>query len=267
MLRIQGKEVPDPSKVAEGTEPPPKVAGYEGPKENLHVYILIGQSNMSGRAEYLKEDAGVIDRCWLLNAGNEWQPARVPFNRYSSLIKGKPLDSQNLNPGYGFVRAMLEKDPSINIGIICNARGSTFIRAWKGGYTSKVLERVKVAQETGVVKGILWHQGESDFKNEQYLDGVKEMIAKYRTELGMPELPFVAGELLRYERFQLVNDQLARLPAEVPHTGLASTEGLTGNKHVLIRTDNVHFDMESMKTLGQRYAEAMLKLQGKDPDR
>ncbi len=33
---------------------------YDGPKENLHIYLLIGQSNMAGRAPFTKEETGVV---------------------------------------------------------------------------------------------------------------------------------------------------------------------------------------------------------------
>lgn len=266
MLKIQGRKVPDENaKPGPGPAPErPAGSGYSGPKEKLHIYLLIGQSNMDGRAEYTKDEAGVIDRCLLLNGDNRWEPGRVPLNRYSSILGDKPLDGQRLNPGYGFVKAMLEaeKDPEVRIGLISNARGSTFISQWRSGYRKEAIKRVKIAQESGVVKGILWHQGESDNKNAGYLEELKGMIADYRKDLGDPNLPFVAGEILNYRGVgKLINDQLAQLPAQVPFTGVASAEGLTGTEHVLISTDNVHFDMKSMKTLGRRYAEAMLAIQ------
>ena len=34
---------------------------------DLHIYLLIGQSNMAGRAPLTDDVSGVIDRCYLLN--------------------------------------------------------------------------------------------------------------------------------------------------------------------------------------------------------
>jgi len=42
-----------------------------GPPENLHLYLLIGQSNMAGRAEIPEDARDLIDRCYLLNETNK----------------------------------------------------------------------------------------------------------------------------------------------------------------------------------------------------
>ena len=73
---------------------------YEGPKEKLHIYLLIGQSNMAGRAKFSEEEAKVVDRCFLLNKENKWESAKNPFNRYSTIRKG--LNMQRMNRGYRF---------------------------------------------------------------------------------------------------------------------------------------------------------------------
>ena len=44
------------------------------------------------------------------------------------------------------------------------------------------------------------------------------------------------------------------LPAKIPHTGFVSAEGLTD------KGDQTHFDSESCREFGCRYAEAYLKL-------
>ena len=62
--------------------------------------------------------------------------------------------------------------------------------------------------------------------------------------------PFVAGQINDVE---LINEQIKKLPVAVPYTGFASSEGL----HAM---DRWHFDTESMKLLGKRYAEEMLKI-------
>ena len=51
--------------------------------ENTNVYLLIGATEMAGMAE-IPERRG-IERCSLLNQSKEWEPARSPLNRYSSI--------------------------------------------------------------------------------------------------------------------------------------------------------------------------------------
>ena len=68
--------------------------------------------------------------------------------------------------------------------------------------------------------------------------------------LGLFAADRVAGQV---NDLELINDQIARLPAVVPATAFVSSDGLKA-------MDRWHFDARSMKLLGRRYAEAMLKL-------
>ncbi len=60
-------------------------AGYGGPPEHLHIYLLIGQSNMSGRAQITDAEKAIPPRTALFNAENNWEPATHPFNQYSTI--------------------------------------------------------------------------------------------------------------------------------------------------------------------------------------
>ncbi len=205
---------------------------------------------MAGRAPFSKEEAGVIPRCHLLNGQDIWEPAKNPLNRYSTIRKG--LGMQKLNPGYSFSKAMLEKDPSISIGLVVNAKGGSSIEQWskESEFYKEAVRRTKSALKTGTLKGVLWHQGESDAKDVHYLQKLELLIKGLRIEFDMPDLPFVAGQV---NNVPLINEQIAKLPATVDSTGFASSEGLKA-------MDRWHFDAKSMKRLGQRYAEEILKL-------
>ena len=72
--------------------------------ETHHIYLLIGQSNMAGRAPITEAEAGVIERCYLLNGEDQWEPARNPLNLYSSIRK--KIEMQQMNPGYGFSKSI-----------------------------------------------------------------------------------------------------------------------------------------------------------------
>ncbi len=224
---------------------------------DLHIYLLIGQSNMAGRGPLTDAVTGVIDRCYLLNGENEWEPAQNPLNRYSTIRKG--LGMQRLGPGYSFARAMLEQDAAMRIGLVVNARGGSSIRAWAKGakaYDDAVL-RTRKAMASGVLKGILWHQGESDSSDAQYLDKLADLIANLREDLDAPNVPFVAGQVL-YDpetraHTKQINEILAQLPHAVPFTGCVMSDGLTS-------FDNLHFDTSSALLLGERYAEEMLRV-------
>ncbi len=225
--------------------------GYDGPPEHLHIYLLIGQSNMAGRAPITDAEKEIPPRTLLLNAENQWEKVTHPFNQYSTIRKG--LGMQKLGPGYNFAVAMTEAVPSITLGLIVNARGGSSIKEWrKGGKAYQdALERARVAKSSGQLRGILWHQGESDQNDADYLAKLTELIANFRADLELPELPFVAGQV---NNVPLINEQVARLPETVPHTRFVSAEGLTAY-------DRWHFDTASTLLLGKRYAEQMIELQ------
>lgn len=221
-------------------------------KEKMHLYLLIGQSNMAGRAPIAKEDEGVIERCFLLNGEDKFEPAKNPLNRYSTIRKG--LNMQKMNPGYSFSKTMLKKDPKLTIGLVVNAKGGSSIKQWSrdSKFYQEALRRVKAAQKNGELKGILWHQGETDHKDPEYLEKLKELVTNLRKDLKSPKLPFVAGQVHNADE---VNAQIAKLSSELPHTGVVRSNGLTA-------MDRWHFDAKSMKILGERYAVEMAKIQG-----
>lgn len=106
--------------------------------------------------------------------------------------------------------------------------------------------------KSGTLKGILWHQGESDNgAPEGYLDQLKTLIANLRSDLGETDLPIVAGQI---NNAPPINDQIAKLSETVHSAAFVPSEGLT-------TTDRWHFDTESQIELGNRYAKQMLKLQ------
>jgi hypothetical protein len=225
-----------------------------GADEKPDVYLLIGQSNMAGRAALTEADKAVIDGCVLLNDKDAWEPATNPLNRYSTIRKG--LGMQKLGPGYAFAQEMRQANPKATIGLVVNAKGGSRIEQWAKGtkFYTDALRRAKAAQATGNLKGILWHQGESNEKNpDGYLEKLTKLITDLRADLGVADLPFVAGQVNKVPK---VNEQIAKLPATVPNTGFVSSDGLTC-------TDRWHFDPKSANLLGKRYAAEMLKLHAK----
>ena len=77
--------------------------------ENLDIYLVIGQSNMAGRATIREEDKKNIEQAFLFT-GNEtipWVVATNPMNRYSTARK--VMRMQRLSPAYSFARLPTSK--------------------------------------------------------------------------------------------------------------------------------------------------------------
>lgn len=160
---------------------------------------------------------------------------------------------------------MRELRPNERIGLVVNARGETSITAWAPGrpYYEDAVSRARAALEGGaVLGGILWHQGESDRNlTASYLERLANLVAQLREDLNAPGAPFVAGMLEQATRHgrppRPINEVLARVPASMPNTAVASSEGL--------RTfDGTHFDTPAQRELGRRYAEALHQLRNQE---
>jgi hypothetical protein len=225
---------------------------YPAPKERNHVYLLIGQSNMAGRAGMTEGDTMPIDRCYLLNLNGEWEEATNPLNRYSTIRKG--LGMQKIGPGYSFAKAMTAANRDVSIGLIVNAKGGSKIEQWAKGtqFYDEAVKRTREAQKTGTIKGILWHQGESNSGNpDGYLEKLEKLIKDLRSDLNEPDLPVVVGQI---NNVPAINKQLALITKTVKLTGCVMADGL-------VCTDRWHFDRDSQILLGQRYSKEMLRLQ------
>ncbi len=234
------------------------------PPEQLHVYLLIGQSNMAGRGEL--DTAQRLSRLRVLkfSPNNAWTIGVEPLHHDKPAVVGAGL-------GMSFARQMADADPRITVGLVPCAVGGTPLERWEknGDLYNQALERARLALRHGTLKGILWHQGEGDSGTEakarSYADRLAQMIADLRADLGAGEVPFVAGKLGEFLSPQtrdgkpsfwpVVNEQLASLPARVPNSAVVESTGL---QH---KGDQVHFDTPSLREFGKRYAAAMQGLQ------
>lgn len=233
------------------------------PDPSFHIYILLGQSNMSGRGPITEKFKDEINmRVYMLNHVNEWVLAKHPLHF------DKP-SAAGVGPGLAFGIKMAEASgPNIRIGLIPCAVGGTSIENWYADaydtatgthpYNDAVA-RIRAAMRSGVIKGIIWHQGESNSEPGQikkYLGQLTELIQRFRKVTDDPTLPFIVGELGRYRQsYAGINYELNKLVSQIPYTALASSEGLTH------KGDSLHFDSNSAEELGRRYAVKMLAVQ------
>lgn len=90
---------------------------------NLEIYLLIGQSNMAGRADIEIQDQDTLENVYLFTgiSGKEWEKAANPLNKYSTVRK--ELSMQKLGPGYTFAREIAKARVGKQIGLVVNAKG------------------------------------------------------------------------------------------------------------------------------------------------
>ena len=231
-------------------------------KDEFDLYILMGQSNMSGRG-VLTDSLKALqnNRVWMLTKELTWVTAKHPlhFDKPGMVAVG---------PGLSFGIAMSKAYPNRKIGLIPCAVGGTAIDKWQpGAYDSATsthpyddaVARITEAMKHGKIRGMLWHQGEGDSSEAlapKYLEKLNVLIQRIRKLSGDKNLPVVVGELGQYKsNYQLINRELQKIPVMIPHTAVATSEGLTD------KGDKTHFDAGSANILGARFAAQMLKIQ------
>lgn len=142
-----------------------------------------------------------------------------------------------------------------------------------------------LAESGGVLRGILWHQGESDANEtcaasyaanlDRLVRGLRTRIAPDRrgAALRAPDanIPFVAGTLSRGvdERGDLstfgapkarIDDALRALPSRVPHTGVSVHDDLVPAAGFACGNEScIHFGARALREMGPRYDEALLR--------
>lgn len=248
------------------------------PDPDFHVYLAFGQSNMEGNgavpaAEKLGVDARfrlmpAVDCPDLKRTKGAWTTAVPPLCRCGT----------GMTPADYFGRTLVDSLPAhIKVGVIVVAVAGTSIRIFDkdayqayvagapdwlrnianeyGGNPYKVMvDLAKAAQQDGVIKGFLLHQGETDAGDSQWPNRVKTVYANLIADLGLDaaKTPLLAGDLAS------PSGNVAKLPSVLPNAHVISSKGLALNR------DNLHFSPEGYKEFGKRYAATMLGILKKD---
>ncbi|RKY55903.1 MAG: sialate O-acetylesterase [Candidatus Neomarinimicrobiota bacterium] len=224
--------------------------------ENLHCFLLMGQSNMAGRGD-LSEVKPITDERIFMFRDNHWQLAIEPLHQ------DRP--EAGVGPAMSFASTLLKSYPDLKIGLIPCAVGATSISQWLPG--SDLYNRaVNTVRTAGVsLQGVLWHQGEYDANEisrvRMYRERITLLIESIRRDLKLPQLPFIAGELGGFinaeSGFPFSSDISAilySLENVIPNYACVSAAGLIDNG------DNLHFNAESQRTFGRRYARKYLQM-------
>lgn len=258
--------------------------GEVGPDPNFHIYLCFGQSNMEGNALILDEDRiGVNERFRMMTvAPNDYQHlGRSVGNWYTATPPLCRWDN-GLTPADYFGRTLADSLPdSVEIGVIVVAMGGSGIDAfdkdnyaqyyqnadaWQkslmniygGNPYAKMVEMAKLAQQTGVIKGILLHQGETNNGQPDWPLKVKKIYYNLLEDLNIEpnSIPLLAGEMLYQNQGGIcwgMNSIIAKLPDHIPNSHIISSDGCTG-------TDDFHFTTIGARELGKRYGLQMLSL-------
>lgn len=221
-----------------------------------HSFLMIGQSNMAGRG-YANEVPPIFDEHIKMQRNGLWQ------------IMSEPINFDRPSSGVGlaasFAASWRLDNEQNEIGLIPCADGGTSLDDWAVGSAlfENAVSQARLAQRTSEIKGILWHQGESDCSPEKagrYQEKFSAIIDALRKELHIPEVPLIIGGLGDYlssgifgqyfTHYPLVNKELELFAQSHKNCYFVGTKGLTANP------DGVHFNAHSQRVLGIRYYHA-----------
>lgn len=263
----------------------PFAKGFAAVDPNFYIFLCFGQSNMEGAARPEAEDLQSPGPRFLLMPAvddpqrgrkmGEWCEASAPLCRPNT----------GLTPADWFGRSMIETLPKhIRVGVIHVAIGGIRIEGfmpseikeyvktapgWMKGmleaYGNNPYERLvtlaRKAQQDGVIKGVLMHQGESNTGDPEWANKVQQVYDQLLGDLQLKpeEVPLLAGEVVQANgegQCIAMNKQIRELPKTLHTAQVISSTGCSNGP------DKLHFDAAGYRELGRRYGEKMLQLLG-----
>ncbi|KAG8377478.1 hypothetical protein BUALT_Bualt08G0037100 [Buddleja alternifolia] len=231
-----------------------------------NIIILAGQSNMAGRGGVINNttwDGIVPPECrpnpliLRLSAALTWQEAQEPLHRDIDFTK-----ICGVGPGMAFSNSVLQRDLGIGvIGLVPCAIGGTNISEWRRGgiLYNQLVVRAQAALHGGggMIRAILWYQGESDALDPEdaklYKKRLKKFITHVRSDLRSPLLPFIQVALASGGAYVDIIRK-AQLEIDLPNVRCVDAKGLA-----LQPPDNLHLTTAAQVELGTMLADAFLQ--------
>jgi hypothetical protein len=260
--------------------------------KTVRLFILSGQSNAggNGNGDLLTAEQANIDPDVLFSFGRGgWKPmAPVKLNKPKSKFK---INNSIFGTELSFAKAIKKAYPNDIIAIckvgIC---GGTSIVAWekntdRPGWiedlkklenesrapkklysqvindTLQGIETLKKRKDVGevIIGGMWWCQTERDGKvmefSKAYKKNLTNLINNIRTDLKEPNMPFMFFDQHIKGRIteKAMKGSLRAVDKELPFTALVENNDLP-------TYEGVHFTTEGIWILGERFAEAYLKM-------
>ena len=253
---------------------------------NFYIYLCFGQSNMEGNAQPEATDRQDVDeRFRMLATCNFTSPKRNLGEWYKAT---PPIVSPwgGLGMADYFGRTMVAALPSnVKVGVVDVAIGGIAIegfmpdkiagilakaeswqaeriRAYGSDPYQRLVDMAKKAQEVGVIKGILLHQGCSNNGDPNWPKMVKSIYDNMLKDLGLSgdSVPIFVGETEYQDQggsCYAHNAVVAKIPEIIKNGHVVKADNIPGNGQ-----DAWHFSAAGYRIFGRRYAFAALDVLG-----
>lgn len=215
------------------------------------------------------------DRTRIFTNAWTWAEGAEPVDDATGQIDAVSVDqvAEMAGPGMSFATSLAKLRPTKVIGLIPCAKGGSSILQWKRNTSREslygsMIARAKAAQAQGVLKGLVWYQGEAESAGadtaaaQNWRQSFLTLAQDVCDDLKAPDLKFVVTELApnpkpeAYLNWAMIQQQQRSLSgARNGNVACVSAADLAGKPK-----DPIHLDTASAVILGQRYAAAMDKL-------
>ncbi|MEY2881695.1 MAG: Carbohydrate esterase family 1/carbohydrate esterase family 6 [Verrucomicrobiota bacterium] len=257
------------------------------PDPNFHVFLCFGQSNMEGGGA-LHESDKTVDRRFQVLADFDTPDRGRKMGEWYDAIPPLTKRTRGISMMDYFGRTMIANLPEkFRVGVVKLGVSGTRIELWDkdafrayldnlppdgvwkrplanqydGNPYEYLVKLAKIAQQSGVIKGILIHQGESNFEDQDWPKKVKKVYDDLIKDLNLDpkEVTLLAGEVVNADQNgekANANVIMKNLPGTLPNSHVVSSAGVPANR------DRLHFTADGQREMGRRYAEKMLGLMG-----
>ena len=257
------------------------------------LWLLAGQSNMEGsgkwREKYQKYDADPSPTVRAYYMNESWGAAKSQLHQLWESLDSQisvtfrndrknsrwgaeypELQNNGVGPGLFFAIEMQKRMGGVPQGVIPCGVGGSGLWQWnpegENNLYSAAVRRYRACG--GNIKGIFWHQGESQAMSCGYSTFVSEMehlISCMRRDFGNKNIPFVQVQINKYAAADPSVDDSWNKIREIQRTLGEKIEDLATVYSLDLETDDlIHLASESHEILGARAAEAMCVLIGED---
>lgn len=268
--------------------------------ETRDLILIAGQSNAVGadaKASELPADDTDKDVMFWWRTGDpppdefdttssgQWttlqpQPRGNPMPKEKGVPRqwGNFASPAGFGPEIGLARTLQAKEKKPLAIVKAAWSGTSMTQDWNhadtgaGGscyraFVAETKAAIDAAKKKGItlrLRALVWVQGESDANAAAaplYEQRLGDMIKALRTELNAPELIALVGVNTNFGNgknpfMPVIVEQQKALAAHLPHCAYVDTSGLT-------YANAAHFDTKSTIEIGQRFADALLKLESK----
>ncbi len=257
---------------------------------NFYIFLCFGQSNMEGAARPEAQDLKSPGPRFMLMPAVDFPDKGRKMGEWCEATPPLCRPNTGLTPADWFGRTLVESLPeNIKIGVIHVAIGGIDIKgfltdsiesyrkkapSWMKGmleaYDNNPYERLvtlaKKAQQDGVIKGVLMHQGETNTGDPKWAGMVQQVYDKLLGDLQLKpeEVNLFVGNIVQAEGKGVCigcKKQIDALPQTIHTCQVISSDDCSNGP------DRLHFDAAGYRELGCRYGEAVARFLGYEPKR